>query len=135
MRDLGAKTFLDAGYGILGVFDGVVENRGGKSDGVEPHVGENVRDFEQVGKIGFAGTAELVVVALGGNFVGAANHPGIFRGAVLLELVEEFFEARVELANRAVAVEAQRKVARRRHVLVYASQEKEWKQGRNEVRK
>jgi len=54
---------------------------------------------------------------------------------VLLELVEEFFEARVELANRAVAVETERKITRRRHVLVYASEEKEWKQGRNEVRK
>src|SRR6267143_1120757 len=71
-------------------------------------------------EIGFARTAELVVVALGGDFVGAADHPGIFGRAVLFELFEQLFEARVELANRAIAVEAQRNVARRGHVLVYA---------------
>jgi hypothetical protein len=71
------------------------------------------------------------VVALGGNLVGAADHPGIFGRAVLAELFEELFEARVELANRAVAVEAQRDFVRRRHDLVYAgmggSDEDEWK--------
>ena len=60
------------------------------------------------------------MVALGGNFVSTANHPGIFGRAILAQLFEEFFEARVQLANRAVAVEAQREIARRRHVLVYA---------------
>jgi hypothetical protein len=60
------------------------------------------------------------VVALGGNFVGAADHPGIFGRAVLAELFEELFEACVELANGAVAIEAQRQITRRGHVLVYA---------------
>jgi hypothetical protein len=104
-----------------------VENRSGESSSIKAHVRKDVRYFEQVGEIGLAGTAELVVVALGGDFVGAANHPGIFGGAVLAELVEELFEAGVELANRAVAVEAKRKIARRGHVLVYASGEDEWK--------
>jgi len=59
-------------------------------------------------------------VALRGNLVGTANHPGIFGGAVFAELFEELFEARVELANRAVAVEAEGDFVRRRHGLVYA---------------
>jgi len=89
-----------------------------------------MRDLEQVGEIRIAGAAELVVVALGRDFVGAAEHPGIFRGAVLAELFEELLEASVELANGAVAVEAQRDFVRRRHGLVYAGKgascEKRW---------
>ncbi len=60
------------------------------------------------------------MVTFGGNFVGAADHPGIFGGAVLAELFEQFLEADVELANRAIAVEAKRDFVRRRHGLVYA---------------
>jgi len=97
-----------------------VENRGGERGGIEAHVREDVSDFEKMREIRFAGAAELVVVALGGYFVGAANHPGIFGRAVLAKLFEELFEARVQLANGAVAVEAKREIARRRHVLVYA---------------
>ena len=54
------------------------------------------------------------------NFVSAAKHPGIFGRTVLAELFEQFLEARVELANGAVAVEAERDFVRRRHGLVYA---------------
>jgi hypothetical protein len=97
-----------------------MENRGGERGGIEAHIREDVGDFEQVGQIGFAGAAELVVVALGGDFVGAADHPGVFGGAVLSEFLEEFFEASVKLANGAVAVEAERDFVRRGHVLVYA---------------
>ena len=94
----GAKAFFNARDRILGVFDSVVENRGGERGGVDAHVGKDVGNFEQVGEVGFAGTAELVVMALSGDFVGAANHPGIFGGAVLAEFFEEFLEARVQLA-------------------------------------
>jgi hypothetical protein len=97
-----------------------VEDRGCERGGIEAHVREDVSDFQKVGEIRFAGTAELVVVALGGNLVSAANHPGIFGGTILAKFFEELFEARVQLAHRAIAVEAQREVARRRHVLVYA---------------
>src|SRR5712691_6400669 len=120
MGDIGAKALLDAGDGILGVFDGVMENRGGERGGIEAHVREDVGDFEEVGQVRIAGAAELVVMALRGDFVGAADHPGIFGRAVLAELFEQFFEAGVELANGAVAVEAERQIARRGHVLVYA---------------
>jgi len=76
-----------------------MEKRGSEGGGVEAHVREDVRDFEQVGEVRIAGAAELVVVALGGNLVGAADHPGIFGRAVLAELFEELFEACIELLN------------------------------------
>ena len=120
MGDISTEALLDARDGILGVFDGVMENRGGERGSVKTHIREDMGDFEQVREIRVTRTAELVVVALGSDFVGAANHPGIFGGAVLAELFEEFFQARVELANGAVAVEAQRDFVRRRHGLVYA---------------
>src|SRR5882762_10128222 len=120
MGDVGSEALFDAGDGILGVFDGVMENRGGQRGGVEPHVREDVRDFEEVGEIGIAGAAELVMVPLGGDFVSAAEHPGIFGRAVLAELFEQFLETSVELASGAVAVEGQGDFVRRRHGLVYA---------------
>jgi len=52
MRNLRAETFLDAGKGILGVLDGVMEKRGSEGGGIEAHVREDVRDFEQVGQYG-----------------------------------------------------------------------------------
>src|SRR5260370_40275970 len=97
-----------------------MKNRGGKCGGVEAHVREDVRDFEEVGQVRVAGAAELVVMALGGNFVSASEHPGVFGGAVLAELLEQFLETSVELASGAVAVEGQWDFVRRRHGLVYA---------------
>jgi len=79
-----------------------------------------VRDFEEMGQVRIAGAAELVVVALGGNFVGAAEHPGILGRTVLAELLDQFLEASVELASGAVAVEGQGDFFRRRNGLVYA---------------
>ena len=77
-------------------------------------------DFEEMSKVGIAGAAELVMMALGSNFVGSPHHPGIFGGAVDAQLFEQFFKARVELSRGAVAVELERKIARGRHGLVYA---------------
>src|SRR5215471_9973059 len=56
------------------------------------------------------------------NLISAANNPRVFGRAVFLQLFEELFEARVELPNRADAVEAQRQIARRGHGLVYPSE-------------
>src|SRR5216684_1832200 len=97
-----------------------MKDRGGERGGIEAHVRENVRDFEEMGQIRVAGAAKLVVVALGGNFVGAAEHPGVFGRTVLAELLEQFLEASVELASGAVAVKGKRDFVRRRHGLVYA---------------
>ena len=55
-----------------------MEKRGSERGGIEAHVRKDVRDFEQVGQVWLAGAAELAVVALGGNLVGATDHPGIF---------------------------------------------------------
>ena len=105
MRDFGAEALVDARDGKLGVFDDVVQQRGGKRRGVEPHVREDVRNFQQMREVRLAGTAELLAMALGGDFIGAADQPGVFRWAIFAELVEEFLEAGVELALGAVAVE------------------------------
>src|SRR6266436_9671672 len=71
---------------------------------------------------------ELVVVTLPGNFVGAADGPGVFRRAVVAELYEQFLEARVELTLAAVALKAQRHIAGSRHTLVYVGSRarREW---------
>ena len=44
---------------------------------------------------------------LSGNLVGAANQPGVFRGAILAKLGEELFQAGIELPLGAVSIEAQ----------------------------
>src|SRR6267143_2732834 len=115
-----AKALFDASDRIFRVFDGIVEQCGGQRRSVKAHVREDVRHFQQMREVGISGAAELVMMALGGNFVGAPHHPGIFRGPVDAELLEQFFEARVELARGAVAVKLERKIARGRHGLVYA---------------
>ena len=56
MGDFGAETLGDARNGKLGVFDDVVQQRGGQRRGVQAHVGEDVRDFQQMHEIRFAGT-------------------------------------------------------------------------------
>src|SRR5208282_1042579 len=73
-----------------------------------------------MGKIRVAGTAELISMALGSNFVRPADHPRIFGRAVFAELCEEFFKAGFELTGDAVTLEAQWHITGRRHVLVYA---------------
>src|SRR5271168_3598325 len=58
-------------------------------------------------------------MAFGGDFVGTANDPRIVGRAILAELCEEFFEARVQLAIVAVAVKIEREIAGGRHGIVY----------------
>jgi hypothetical protein len=120
MGDFRAEALFNARDGIFRVLDGVVKERSGQSGGIEAHVGEDVRNLEKVREIGLAGLPELGAVPLRGNFIGAADHPGIFRRAVLAELFKQLLEARIELANRAVKVEAERDFVGRRHSLVYA---------------
>ena len=96
-----------------------MEERGSQCSGIHTHVREDVGYFEEVTKVRIAGTADLIAMAFGGDFIGAANHPGIFRGTIFAQFFEEFFEARVELPLVAVAVEIQREVAGGRHTLVY----------------
>src|SRR5579859_234526 len=67
-----------------------------------------------------SGAAELVAMTLRGNLVRTAHHPGIFGRTIFAEFFEELLEAQFNLANGAVALEAQRNIAGRRHILVYA---------------
>ena len=115
MGHVGAKALFYASDRVFRVFDGVVEKRCGQSGSVQAHVREDVRHFQEMSKVGIAGAAELVMMALSGNLVGAPHHPGIFRGTVDAQFFEQFFKARVELARGAVAVELERKIARGRH--------------------
>jgi len=88
MRDFRAEALFDPGDRILGVFDGVVEESGGERGGVQANIRENVRDFEQMNQVRVTGAAELAAVALGGDFISASNHPGIFGGAILAKFLE-----------------------------------------------
>jgi hypothetical protein len=117
--DFVAKALLETGEGKFSVFDDVVEQRSGESGGVEAHVSEDVSDFEKVGDVGVAGTAELVAVAFGGDVKSAADQPGIIRGAIDAELGQELLKTSVDLPLGAVAVEIQGYVGWRRHALVY----------------
>ncbi len=81
-----------------------MQKGGRERGGIQTHVREDVRDFQKMGEIGVPGTAKLVTVALRSDFVRAPHHPGIFRGAILAQLLQQLVQARVQLALGAVAV-------------------------------
>src|ERR1700736_1101253 len=71
-------------------------------------------------EVGVTRTAKLVAMAFRRDFVGAAHHPGIFRGAILAQLLQQLVQPGIELALGAVAMEMQRQIAGRRHNPFYA---------------
>jgi hypothetical protein len=85
--------------------------------------------FKKVSNVGIARTPELIAVALGSDVVGTAYEPGIIGGTVAAQFFEEFFQAGVNLALGAIAVEIQRQIGRRRHALVYDGQGPRIKRG------
>lgn len=91
-----AEHLLNLGEGEAGVFDDVVEQGGAESGDVEAHVGEDVSDFERMGKEGIAGLAELSTMLFRGNFVGAAEKFGIVGGAILADLGNQSEETSME---------------------------------------
>ncbi len=103
-----AKSFLNSCDRKFGVFDDVVENGGGEGGGIHLHVGENVRNFKQMRHVRIAGAAELIAVALCGDFVGAADYPGVFRRPVFAELGQKLLKAGVQQALGALAMEVDR---------------------------
>lgn len=118
VRHVRSEALFNPRHGIFGVFDGVVKESGGERRGVHAHVGENMGDLKEMGNVQVAGAAELVAMPLGSNFVSAADDPRVFGGAVLAKFFEELFEAGFQLPQGAVALEAQRNITRRRHILV-----------------
>src|SRR5438067_12624815 len=74
-------------------------------------------------EVGITRAAQLIAMAFGGNFVGATNHPGVFRGAVFAQLGEQLVQASVKLALGTIAMKVQRYVTGKRHSLVYASRD------------
>src|SRR6185437_4855238 len=103
-----------------GVFDSVVKEGGGQRRSIHAHVRENVGDFKEMRDVKISGAAELIAVTLRGNLVRTAHHPRSFGRTIFAEFFEELLEAEFKLASGAVALEAQRNIAGRRHILVYA---------------
>ncbi len=68
-------------------------------------------DFEQVRHVWVAGAAKLIAMTFGGDFVGAANDPGIFGRAILAELGKQLFQTGIQEALSALAVKLQGKIA------------------------
>jgi hypothetical protein len=85
-----------------------MQKSGRQRDGIEAHVRKDVSDFEKVCKVGVARSAQLIAMPLCRNLVRAPDHPGIFRGAILAQLGEQFVQASVQLALGAVAMEMER---------------------------
>src|SRR6266849_3760137 len=69
--------------------------------------------------VGIARSAELIVVAFGGDFERTPHRPGVFRRPVGSQLFEKLFQAGVKLPLGPVPVEVQRDIGRRRHAPVY----------------
>ena len=86
VRNFASKPLFNPRNGIFRVLNGIVKNGRGQRDGIESHVREDMRHFEQVRQVGLTRAANLVVMSLRSNLVSTANDPGIFRWAVFLEL-------------------------------------------------
>ena len=72
--DLGAERRLDVGERDLGVFDRVVQQRGGERDLVEADVGDDAGDRQRVVDVALATAARLVTVGFRRRLVGAVDH-------------------------------------------------------------
>jgi len=107
-RDFDTEAFFNARNRILRVFDGIMQKSGSQCDGIKTHIREDVGDFQEMREIRIARTAELIVMALRGNFIGPAYHPRIFGRAILAELFQQLVQASIELALGAVAMKMER---------------------------
>ena len=82
VRDLLAEALGDVGGCDVGVFDGVVQQAGGDGGGVHFELGKNLRDFQWMDDVGFAGRALLVGVMLHGEDPRPADEVQVVGGAV-----------------------------------------------------
>ena len=111
-----AKALADLLERKFGIFDNVMQERGGKSRRVEANIGEDVSDLDRVRDIEIARLADLAAVTLGGDLIGAANQPGIFARAAPTELFEKLVEASVELTSGPLSIEDNRRIGTRGHL-------------------
>ena len=79
----------------FGVFYDVVKQRGAERGDVEPHVREEMRDFDGVREERLAREARLSFVLLGGEIVGAAEEFEIVAGTIAADLVHQLDEAQI----------------------------------------
>ena len=102
-RDIRTERFRDFLERDFRVFDHIVQQRGADRGHVELHVREEMRHFERMREVRLARKAELRLVLLGREIVGAAQQVDVVAGAVLADLVREFDEAQIDGAPRANA--------------------------------
>jgi hypothetical protein len=81
--DLVTEVALEVDEGVVGVLDGVVEERGDERDGVHAQLTEDGGDGERVGDVRVAGLAPLAAVGLLGDVVGALQQPEVGFGVQL----------------------------------------------------
>jgi len=94
-RDLVAELAAQLVEGVVGVLDGVVQQRGRDGRGRHAEVREDRGDGEGVGDVGVAALAELSPVAALGHDVGALDDAGVGLGVGQLERAQDRLEDRV----------------------------------------
>ena len=93
VRHLGAEVLLNLFDGRQGVFDDVVQQPGGNSHGIEPHVGQNARDLERVHEVGLPRMPDLALVLQGREHVGPAKELAFLVRGIGSHPFEKVFES------------------------------------------
>ena len=88
VRDLLAEFRANVVDGDRGVFDGVVQQAGGDSGGVETHVGQHGGHFQRMHQVGLARGAGLALVMARGEVVGLLDQSKIVVRAVAADFAQ-----------------------------------------------
>ena len=92
-RDFVAEIFPNRFEVDERVFDDIVEQTRRDGDFVEPHVGQDVGDFERVHEVGLARGARLPLVLARGEEVGAAQHIKVGLRVVAADFSDDVLDA------------------------------------------
>ena len=91
----------DVVEGERGVFDRVVQQRGGDGDVVEPEAGHDAGHGDRVVDVGLARLTGLVAVGLGGAVEGPQDQAGVALGVTLLVGIDDRRDQRVRRSGLA----------------------------------
>ena len=105
-RDVRTEALDDARRGNARVLDHIVQQGGAQRRDVQLHVRQDVRHFQGMRQVGIAGLAQLRAVLLGGKFERAPKQLDIAGRARLADLFDQFKEARLQRARRALRLAA-----------------------------